>query len=522
LAPAQYVVTPSKSGCTFSPPSQTVNLTADGLNMNFQGTPVSLTLLFPLNGASGIATSSSLSWSAFTGATSYDVYFGTGNPPFVANVSGNSWQVTGASPNVTYTWRVIAKNGTATLRSSDTWSFTTDGGSPPPPTSGLYFIPVTPCHLVDTRGSSLISGTFGPPIMENLETRTFYPASGSCPGISPSAKAYSFNVTARPTNTLDYLTIWPAGKPKPDVSTLNAFNGGIVSNGAIVPAGDNGGVNVFVTHQSHVQLEINGYFDSVPSGAAAAFYAVTPCRVADTRRPNDIFGGPRMGAGTTRDFPVATSPCLPSQANAVAYSLNLSVVPVESLDYVVAWPAKSPQPPAVMTLGSPSKAVVGDAAIVQGSTTGAISIYASNQTDVFFDVNGYFGAPQGSGALLFHPVTPCRVVNTRDPTIRPLGGPIMPGDSQRTFPVSTSDCGIPAGVQAYSLNVTVVPTSVLAFLTLGPTGKERPFVSTLNDYNGIILANAAIVPAGQNGSIDVYVTHQSHVILDINGYFSAQ
>src|SRR5438105_558739 len=104
---------------------------------------------------------------------------------------------------------------------------------------------------------------------------------------------------------------------------------------------------------------------------------------------------------------------------------------------------------------------------------------------------------RGAGALLFHPVPPCRVADTRDPTPRPLGGPVMAGDSQRTFPVSTSSCGIPPGVQAYSLNVTVVPTTVLSFVTLGPSGQARPFVSTLNDFAGIILANAAIVPAGK-------------------------
>jgi hypothetical protein len=98
----------------------------------------------------------------------------------------------------------------------------------------------------------------------------------------------------------------------------------------------------------------------------------------------------------------------------------------------------------------------------------------------------------------------------------------MPSDSQRTFPITTSPCGVPSGAQAYSLNVTVIPTKVLSFLTLLPTGQPRPLVSTLNDFTGIILANAAIVPAGQNGSIDVYVTHESHVLIDINGYFSAQ
>ena len=51
---------------------------------------------------------------------------------------------------------------------------------------------------------------------------------------------------------------------------------------------------------------------------------------------------------------------------------------------------------------------------------------------------------------------------------------------------------------------------------------KNPGVSTLNDLLGLILANAAIVPAGKDDPVDVYVLQESHVILDINGYFSAQ
>jgi len=36
----------------------------------------------------------------------------------------------------------------------------------------------------------------------------------------------------------------------------------------------------------------------------------------------------------------------------------------------------------------------------------------------------------------------------------------------------------------------------------------------------IVVANAAIVPAGTDGAISVFVTNQTHVILDINGYFA--
>jgi len=34
------------------------------------------------------------------------------------------------------------------------------------------------------------------------------------------------------------------------------------------------------------------------------------------------------------------------------------------------------------------------------------------------------------------------------------------------------------------------------------------------------VANAAIVPAGTNGAISIFVTNPTHVILDINGYFA--
>jgi hypothetical protein len=43
----------------------------------------------------------------------------------------------------------------------------------------------------------------------------------------------------------------------------------------------------------------------------------------------------------------------------------------------------------------------------------------------------------------------------------------------------------------------------------------------LNSSDGRFVANAAIVPAGLNGALTVFVTDESHVVLDINGYFSA-
>jgi len=83
-----------------------------------------------------------------------------------------------------------------------------------------------------------------------------------------------------------------------------------------------------------------------------------------------------------------------------------------------------------------------------------------------------------------------------------------------------SPCGVPAEAKGYSVNATVVPSAALGFLTLFPTGVTRPIVSTLNASDGSIASNAALLPAGQNGSVSAYFTDRSHLILDINGYFA--
>jgi hypothetical protein len=45
-------------------------------------------------------------------------------------------------------------------------------------------------------------------------------------------------------------------------------------------------------------------------------------------------------------------------------------------------------------------------------------------------------------------------------------------------------------------------------------------VSTLNAWDGLVRANAAIVPAGADGAISVYVSDAADVFFDINGYFA--
>src|ERR1700726_4770606 len=129
-------------------------------------------------------------------------------------------------------------------------------------------------------------------------------------------------------------------------------------------------------------------------------------------------------------------------------------------------------------------------------------------------------------SLVFVAMTPCRVVDTRSSQgfTGAFGPPSLVGGASRTFPMQISTtCTIPAIAQAYSLNIAVVPQGTFHYLTIYPTGQSLPLASTLNDPLGVVLANAAVVPAGSpNGGGDVYVTNNSDVVIDINGYYAAQ
>jgi hypothetical protein len=248
------------------------------------------------------------------------------------------------------------------------------------------------------------------------------------------------------------------------------------------------------------------------------FVPVVPCRIADTRASNGPFGGPALAGGSTRAFIIPNSVCrIPVMAQ--AYSVNVTVAPSGSLGFVTVWPAGQPQPVA-STLNSLDGRVKSNAAIVRAGTGGAISVFASNATDLVLDINGYFVAAGEITSLAFYPIAPCRIADTRKPAA-PLGGPSLIGGQGRTFPIQSGSCNLPSTSQAYSLNFTALPVSPIGYVTTWPAGQPQPVASSLNFSTGAITANAALVPAGNSGSIDVFASNNTDLIIDINGYFAS-
>ena len=85
----------------------------------------------PADGATGVSTGASLSWTA-ANATSYDVKFGTTNPPpTVASGQSAASYTPALAAGTTYFWQIVAHNGVGST-SGAVWSFTTAAGPQPP------------------------------------------------------------------------------------------------------------------------------------------------------------------------------------------------------------------------------------------------------------------------------------------------------------------------------------------------------------------------------------------------------
>lgn len=126
----------------------------------------------------------------------------------------------------------------------------------------FQFYSVTPCRIVDTRGTV---GVTGGPALTSGASRNF-PIAGLC-GVPSGAKAATLNVTIVSPTQDGFLSIWPFNTAMPLVSTINAAAGEpALANGAIVPLTADPSFHISIVYgtaqpgTAHVILDVTGYF----------------------------------------------------------------------------------------------------------------------------------------------------------------------------------------------------------------------------------------------------------------------
>jgi len=358
--------------------------------------------------------------------------------------------------------------------------------------AGLRYIPVAPCRVADTRNAN---GPFGGPILAGGSSRSFAIPSSAC-NIPATAQAYALNFTVVPPGPLGSITVWPTGQAQPGTILLTSFDGRVKANAAIVAAGTSGGVSVYASQNTNLVIDVTGYFVPASNSSALAFYPVAPCR---TVNPTYLTGG------QTHAFSVAGSCGVPSAAQ--AYSVNITVQPTNGpMNVLYAWPTGQNQP-ASSTLNAPTGTTLANTAIVGAGTGGQINLLPTGNTNVVIDINGYY-APAGSGGLSLYPFPGCRILNG------------YTFNQSTVLNIEGSSCKLPAAAQDYVLNATISPSyGYTGYMVFWANGVSQPGTSSLNDVDGSVMSNGAVVST-TNGYIDAYTQNQTSLYLDINGYFA--
>jgi trimeric autotransporter adhesin len=122
----------------------------------------------PINGATGVtfAPEINLAWNAAPGATAYDLYFGTVNPPttLIGTLTGTIANVTGGLGSTTYFWYVVPKNtgGLASGCASSVYSFTTLLVCNAPTTIATNSVTSTTANVTFTGAGTAFIAEYGP------------------------------------------------------------------------------------------------------------------------------------------------------------------------------------------------------------------------------------------------------------------------------------------------------------------------------------------------------------------------
>jgi hypothetical protein len=158
--------------------------------------------------------------------------------------------------------------------------------------------------------------------------------------------------------------------------------------------------------------------------------------------------------------------------------------------------------------------------VVDGYSTGATPPGPAGPFTLSITGTGCQLVGGGAAAGVFNTVTPCRLIDTRNP-VGPFGGPSLAAGVDRTF-IFAGACGIPSTATAVFLNVTVVNPSDTGNLRIWPTGTVVPLVSALN-YNGTqTRGNNGIFKLSGTGHLDMRATQgfgTVDVVVDVAGYF---
>lgn len=385
---------------------------------------------------------------------------------------------------------------------------------------GTYY-PMSPYRIMDTR-----SGTGAPQAKIPAGGTVHLQVTGSG-GVPTDASTVVLNVTATGSTGSGYISVYPTGVPRPNVSSLNFSPGWTGANSVTVQVGANGQVDLFNGGVAvHAIVDVSGYYSkgrSASTGYMGGQYhpLSSPVRLVDTRD----WGIGRIPGNAYINAAASWNSAINPRVR--AFAVNITATQPAGGGYLTAWNGYEFGLPNTSTLNYTANATVSNFAVVPsapcddcGSATGwpSIGVYTNVATHIIVDIVGFYDDASLPDGLRFEPIVPTRIADTRVGQ----GWPSRLGPSV-TATITAPGTIVGADTWALATNVTAVQPSHYTFLTVWPagiTGVERPNVSNLNPSAGVTVPNAVQTMIGPDYGFNVYNNVGTcDVIVDVVGTF---
>jgi PKD repeat protein len=368
------------------------------------------------------------------------------------------------------------------------------------------FHPVTPGRILDTR-----DGTGAPAGKLDSGCTLALDVTGVLGVPADGVLAVSLNITATEASENGYVTVYACAAGRPATSSLNTRPDRDIANLVTVPVGTDGLVCFYTYRSVHLLADVAGWF---AGDGGSRMTGLAPARVLDTR---DGTGAPAVpvAAGGVVSVQVAGWGGVPA-TGVSAVVLNLTTTESAGPGYLSAYPCD--QDVYASALNYVAGQTVANHVLVPLDSAGRFCVSSYAVSDVIADVLGYYGAPGALEGSRFTPLTSSRIVDTRSDL--PAGATRLA--AANVLPVVTlGNGGVPsAGVDAVMFNVTSADAAGPGYLTAFPCGGAPPNASNVNHVASAAASNLVTVPLGAGGQVCIFSYADSHVLVDVAGYFS--
>ena len=375
----------------------------------------------------------------------------------------------------------------------------------------------SPARILDTRPEgATVDGQFAAAGIRPLGGTLTLATAGRA-GIPSDAAAVVLNVTVTEAQAPGFITVFPCDVGRPHASNLNYVAGRSIPNLVIAKIAADGTVCLFNTAATHLIVDVAGYFP----GTDALTPLTSPARLLDTRADGITIDGVSMGqgirpAGNVQVLQVTGRAGVPT--GVVSVVLNVTVDQPQAIGFITVFPCDAPIPTA-SNVNYVTAQTIPNAVVARLSAAGTVCLYTSASTHEIVDIAGYFA----NSTVVVPLAAPARLLDTRADGatidgqfkatgLRPTGGTIQLTIAGRA--------GIPSTASAVVLNITVDQPQAQGFITAYPTGVGRPNASNLNYITGQTVPNAVIARLGSGGTLCLFNSGATHLIVDIAGYIT--